>query len=80
MTLTESTPVQSPSQARPRRQVTSRDGTMTGHFTGGQRSCSAFCSGVKHAVRWPDGRLTYVCDTDLTETGTNSSRLTPRNT
>ena len=42
--------------------IYSRDGKMKGVATGGQRRCQLHgCTGMRIAVRWPDGKLTYPC-------------------
>ena len=42
--------------------IESRDRKHKGHFTGGGRPCTMeSCGGVKLAVRWEDGKLTYPC-------------------
>lgn len=56
--------------------VLDRGGHTIGVMTGGNRQCIAGCKGVKFGVRWPDGKLTWVCTTDVIET-TDGVRLTP---
>lgn len=42
--------------------VISRDGKFKGKTTGGERPCQMEgCNGIRKAVRWQDGELTYPC-------------------
>jgi hypothetical protein len=42
--------------------IYSRDGKLKGITTGGQRMCQLHgCTGMRIAVRWSDGKLTYPC-------------------
>ena len=42
--------------------IWSRDGKQAGVATGGQHLCRLHgCTGVRIAVRWPDGRHTFPC-------------------
>jgi hypothetical protein len=45
--------------------ILGRDGKLRGRATGGTRPCIDGCPGVKFAVRWQDGKLTWVCTTDV---------------
>jgi len=49
--------------------IISRDGTLRGRATGGRRPCFDGCPGVKFAVRWEGGRLTWVCSADVVRNG-----------
>lgn len=43
-------------------------GGEIGHATGGQRDCNLHgCRGVRIAVRWPDGKITYPCTKGMTK-------------
>jgi hypothetical protein len=42
-----------------------RDGELVGHLTGGYRRCRIHLGATHLAVRWNDGRLTYVCERDM---------------
>lgn len=50
--------------------VISRDGKHKGKFTGGNsRPCSMEgCCGERVGVRWEDGKLTFPCTADMTNT------------
>jgi hypothetical protein len=47
--------------------VLSRDEKLEGRATGSYRYCQLEgCPGLRIAVRWPDGKLTWPCDEGLT--------------
>ncbi len=50
--------------------VTSSDGKLTGHATGGHHNCHQVegCRGLQIAVRWSDKSLTWPCTAGMTET------------
>lgn len=51
------------------RTILSRDRKQRGHPTGGTRHCQmAGCTGLRIAVRWPDGKLTWPCTKGMVET------------
>jgi hypothetical protein len=46
----------------PNNKFLSRDGKFVGKATGGERHCNMeSCRGVRLAIRWNDGKLTYPC-------------------
>lgn len=48
--------------------VFSRNKKEMGHATGGQRACNLEgCRGVRIAVRWADGKITYPCTDGMTK-------------
>ena len=57
--------------------VRSRDDKVTGVvITGNPVHCSMEgCRGVKAAVRWPDGKLTYPCSKGLASGDTTTFKL-----
>lgn len=56
--------------------VISRTGTQEGKTTGGSRHCSLEgCRGLRIAVRWPSGKLTYPCTKGMTSNADGSWRI-----
>lgn len=50
----------------PGTKVLNRDATHEGTTTGGTRPCTMEgCTGIRIAVRWPDGKITYPCSKGL---------------
>ena len=46
--------------------IVSRDGKIEGTFTGTTRPCTLEgCRGLRHTVRWDDGKISYPCGKGL---------------
>jgi hypothetical protein len=64
------------SQTSPTKLVYSADRTEAGVRTGGSRLCSMHgCTGMRIAVRWPDGKLTYPCTKGLVPSNDGSMQI-----
>ena len=47
--------------------VTSRTGNIVGKTTGKTRLCrDKGCTGIRIGIKWPDGKITFPCSTDMT--------------
>jgi hypothetical protein len=51
------------------KKILSKDGKSTGATTGSRQACRlSGCTGIRIAVRWKDGKITYPCTKGLNAT------------
>ena len=56
--------------------VWSKDRTVQGKATGGERVCQmAGCNGRRIVVRWPDGKITHPCTKGMEWKGDNEWQI-----